>query len=109
MRPGTSEYAVQVEFEFGLQARAPLSSPTKLGKKGFPIPVTFLYGKLDWTVKCDGDAYKTIFEANKDPSKCKMYWVPDADHNMHMDNPRAQANLIFNDIFGTNLPILNAD
>ena len=89
MSPGTSEYAVQVEFEFGLKARSPLSCTNKLGRKNFPIPVSFLYGTLDWTVKVDGDAYKSIIAANKQPDQCKVYFIEDADHNLHMDNPKA--------------------
>ena len=58
-----------------------------MGKPGFEVPVSFLYGELDWTLRVDGDAYKTILENNKQPEKCKMYIVPGADHNMHMDNP----------------------
>ena len=75
MSPGTSEYAVQVEFEFGLQARGPLSGPNKLGQENFPIPVSFLYGVLDWTVKVDGDAYKSIIAANKHPEQCHVHFI----------------------------------
>lgn len=35
----------------------------------------------------------------------RVHVVPTSDHNMQMDNPKALANLIINDIYGDDLPV----
>lgn len=53
-----------------------------------------MYGDVDWTDKLDGDAYKKIFECNSQPDKCKLYWVPNCEHNPQFENPIAFANIM---------------
>jgi hypothetical protein len=59
MRDGSTEYGIQVEFELGqvLQAYIPLSACDRLAQRDFPVPITFIYGDLDWTLRVDGEAY----------------------------------------------------
>ena len=50
MREGTTEYAIHIMFNPGLQAHLPLGARDKLGSPEFPIPISFIYGDSDWTV-----------------------------------------------------------
>ena len=38
-------------------------------------------------------------------STSKVHIIPTSDHNMHMDNPKALAAAIINDIYGLRLPL----
>lgn len=94
MRPGTTEFALFVEFRVGLQAYYPLTLESKLCQPNFPKPISFIYGELDWTPQLDKDAYQSIIDANMFKDQCKHYVLPRADHNMHMDNPEELARII---------------
>lgn len=80
---GTTEYALPINFEFGLQAKIPLGTAEKLNMDQFPIPFCFLYGDNDWVCQLDDGFSKSISQN----CKCGYMDVPDAGHNMHMDNP----------------------
>jgi len=45
--------------------------------------------------------------------KSRFHLVPDSDHNMHMDNPQAFANIVINDLLdlegAASLPILSLE
>ncbi len=79
----TTEMAIMVEFEAGIQARLPLTNKDKLCTDKFPLAVSFIYGEHDWTLRIDKDSYKQIIECNMNISDCHMHIVPDSDHNMH--------------------------
>jgi hypothetical protein len=49
--------AIMVEFEAGIQARVPLTNKDKLCNPNFPLPISFIYGEHDWTLRLDKDAY----------------------------------------------------
>ena len=95
-----------------------MSNPEKLGRTDFPIPFSFVYGDDDWVPLTDDGASKRLIEAHQfsatsgqmPPQGCtpSQYHVcPSADHNMHMDNPIAFANIIINDLIpGADEPIL---
>jgi len=56
LRQGTTEYALMVNFEHGLQAKVPLSNQDKLGRPDFPVPFSFVYGDADWVPSVDEGA-----------------------------------------------------
>ena len=64
LRKGTTEYALMVNFELGMQAKIPLSNPEKLGRTDFPIPFSFVYGDDDWVPLTDDGASKRLIEAH---------------------------------------------
>jgi len=35
----------------------------------------------------------------------RVHIVPTSDHNMHMDNPQALANILINDVYDSDLPV----
>lgn len=49
MREGTTEYAIYIMFTPCLTPHLPLGTDKKLRKKDFPIPISFIYGDVDWT------------------------------------------------------------
>ena len=48
MREGSTEYALFICFEVGLYAVNPLELENRLGTPEFDIPVSFIYGDIDW-------------------------------------------------------------
>lgn len=48
MRPGTSEYSIQVMFNPAIFAYLPLGTTDKLASPTFPVPISFYYGRMDW-------------------------------------------------------------
>ena len=56
MRPGTTEYAIMVNFEVGLVCKLPLEDPTKLANPNLPFPVSFIYGDNDWVAGMELEA-----------------------------------------------------
>jgi pimeloyl-ACP methyl ester carboxylesterase len=82
-----------------------LTLSSKLANSQLPIPVSFIYSDLDWTYKIDGEAYKLILEANKF-TESQFHMIPGVGHNLFLMNPNAVVNTIFNDVFGSNLPVL---
>ena len=55
MRPGTTEYAIMVQFKPGLVCELPLGSKNRLGSPTCPIPVSFIYGDRDWVLNIEED------------------------------------------------------
>lgn len=108
-RRGTSEHALMICFNFSLQPHLPLGTAEKLNSPDFPIPVSFIYGSDDWTRVVDQDFGKEIVANNKQAGQCKFSLCPDSDHNMHMDNPQALANLILNTLLDMDLPVLTLE
>ena len=49
MREGTTEYAIFIMFTPSLTPYLPLCTEKKLKRKDFPIPISFIYGEIDWT------------------------------------------------------------
>ena len=64
-RPGTSEFALMITFNFSLQPYLPLGTPEKLASPEFPIPVSFVYGDNDWTRVVDQDFGREVTKVNK--------------------------------------------
>ena len=104
MRPGSNDAAMMICFELGLYSKLSLGTPERFCSKDFPIPISFIYGDRDWTRGVDLDFGKTVISINKFDS-CKFHLVKDSDHNMHMDNPEAFANIIINDLLDQQLPV----
>ena len=86
IREGHQDAAIQVEFEFLLQATHPLTTDSKLANSSFPIPTSFIYSETDFCYKIDGDSYKLIMDSNKNPDS-KFHMVPGAGHNLFLENP----------------------
>jgi len=106
-----------VNFDLGMQAKVPLSNQDKLGNPEFSVPFSFVYGDDDWVPFTDeGTSEKLVANnqfskdsGNKSPAgtPSQYHICPSADHNMHMDNPIAFANIIINDLVeGANEPVL---
>lgn len=106
MRPGTSEHGIMVCFNFSLQTTLALGTAEKLLNPEFPIPLSFVYGDKDWTRVVDQDFAKECVAANKFKENSHFFLCPDSDHNMHMDNPQALANILINNFMDLNLPVL---
>lgn len=114
MREGTSEFALLVMFTQGIQAHIPLGTTDKLASPDFPIPISYILGDVDWVRFCDqhdteNKHYGQILidlNSKKHGEHSNFYECPTAGHNMHMDNPQALSNIIKNDVFKTELPVL---
>ena len=115
MRDGTSEYALLVCFTNGIQAHLPLGTEEKLASPDFPVPLSVIIGENDWVKLCDmndqtGRHFGEIcVEANQKKhgkEKSQFYWCPNSGHNLHMDNHIALENIILNDVFVEDHPIL---
>ena len=67
-------------------------------------------GEEDWVRVVDDDFGEIICKNQKkhedDKLNGKYMMCPTASHQMHMYNPKAFANLVINDLLGTNFPIL---
>jgi hypothetical protein len=50
MRPGTTEYALMVQFRVGLICEIPLGAKDRLGSPTVPFPISFIYGDKDWVL-----------------------------------------------------------
>jgi len=89
-----------------LLANEPLGSKERLLDPDFPVGVSIVFGADDWVRKnkLDDNAPDLIVNNNKDKSS-KLYILPESGHMLYFDNPMALANIIINDIKGTNLPV----
>ena len=71
---------------------------------------SFIMGEEDWVRVVDDDYGNVICKNQKkyDDEKLngKYMMCTTASHQMHMYNPKAFANLVINDLLGTNFPIL---
>lgn len=112
-----TEYALLVNFDQNMQAKLPLGSPKKLGRKNFPIPISIIFGDDDWALIYDQGASEALISKNqfnadtgvKPPrgTWSRYYILPDSDHNMHYDNYIGLTSLIINDLIPeANHPIL---
>ena len=105
-REGTTEYAIQVNFNFALDCRTPLGD--KFKKSQLPFDFSFIYGEIDWVrLYVDSDTSQECVNINslKNGGISKYHIVPDATHNLHYNNPEALANTIINDLLHLDLPI----
>ena len=114
MRNGTTEYAPMINFNQTLQAYIPLGTSRKLANKNFDVPISFIYGDNDWVLDIEEDIADIVTLSNKFAGKTdeeeglqisKVHIVPTSDHNMHMDNPKALANILINDIYNLGLEV----
>jgi pimeloyl-ACP methyl ester carboxylesterase len=48
MRKSTTDCSIIISFSLGLICHDPLNTKDKLSSGSFPIPVSFIYGDLDW-------------------------------------------------------------
>ena len=64
-----------------------------------PLPISFFYGAQDWIKRSGGD-----FVLAKNPAcrerydECKVHIIPESDHHMYWDNPKAFAEAILADL-----------
>ena len=95
-----------------------MGTSDRLASPDLDVPISFFYGDNDWVIGIEEEAAQNVIEQNKYFQRSttayeKMYgieysnvfYVPTSDHNMHMDNPEALANLILNDCFDLGLEI----
>lgn len=76
LREGTTEYALMINFELGMQAKIPLSNADKLGSPDFPLPFSFIYGDDDWVPLTDDGASQKLVEnhnLNEKNSNADLY------------------------------------
>ena len=93
MRPCSSEVAITMVLKFGAYAREPLINHIPLLK----MRVSFLYGDSDWM---DRDAADDLFEQGGVKEGSAVVTVPDAGHNLLVDNPKFVAIWIYGQVFG---------
>ena len=100
MRKSTTELGFFNLFNNGCQAHFPL------GNKTFEMPMSFIIGDKDWVLYCDRhdskDTHwgKILVETNQKKhgnDKCKFHYVPNAGHNMHLDNRKGFPKIILDD------------
>jgi len=48
MREGSTEYAIFICFVLGMYAVNPLELDNRLGNPEFDLPISFIYGDIDW-------------------------------------------------------------
>ncbi|KAJ1916624.1 hypothetical protein H4219_003689 [Mycoemilia scoparia] len=88
---GSGEYAIGTLFMPGLFARSPLIR--RFGD--LKVPTTFMYGAHDWM------DYKAGQEARRSMSpdiQTKLFRVPNAGHNIHMENPGEFNRIVINEL-----------
>ena len=87
-----------INFDVRMQAKMPLSHPSKLGRRDFPVPFSFFFGENDWVQFLDEGGSQELLKNSKF-KESKYHTIPASDHNMHMDNPNVLAKAIIDDIF----------
>jgi len=77
-----------------------LNSKDKLAQPDFPVPISFMYGDVDWM---DSSGSEAVVRANKHFSKgeCQLYVVSDSSHHVNMDNPEEFIERLTEDFLGT--------
>ena len=110
MREGTTERGITNLFELPLIAHIPLGAEDKLGNPDYPIACTFIYGDNDWVQNIDDQASLRLIQKSKfydapcprSNTKSQYHLVPNAGHNVHLDNPFTFVNILVNDLLGMN-------
>lgn len=81
MKPSSSDPSILISFSPGFVCQDPLDSPEKLSSGKFPVPVSFIYGELDWVRVVEEDGPSNVIKAN--PNKgSKIYIIKNSDHNI---------------------------
>ena len=65
MRPGTTEYAMNIMFHFGINPKLPLNDFQKLGNPDFTVPFSFIYGSHDWVLNLDEGSSEILISEKK--------------------------------------------
>ena len=104
MRPEKISSSILINFGPGFICYEPLGAETALASSSFPISVSYSFGDVDWMRRLEGDAPQKVIDINPHRAS-KLHILPDSDHNMHMDNPEACANIIINDLLGEHMDI----
>ncbi|KAJ1965959.1 hypothetical protein GGI12_000390 [Dipsacomyces acuminosporus] len=81
--PGSSEYALGDILKPGAFARRPLVSRLS----GMAVPTVFMYGANDWVDHKGGEAAIKQMSASNSALKHRLYKIPKAGHNIHLENP----------------------
>lgn len=84
-------------FEVSLAAKCPLAVPERLANPELNLPISFIYGELDWMYKIDGEGSETILAKNKFKSS-RVQMIPESNHSPHLENEEATVNAILNDL-----------
>ena len=108
MRPGTTEYALMVNFEIGLVCKLPLEDPSRLANQNLPFSVSFIYGDNDWVAGMEGESPQRAVDAQlTGPNALRSHNLkcPGSGHNLHMDNPIGVTNMLINEFLQENLPV----
>ena len=111
LRKGTTEYAINVTYDFQYNCLSPVGGPDHLGDVNFPIDVSYIYGEKekDWVRDLEEDFAKGLVEARfkaKQSSKSQFHICPTSNHNLHFTNSVGLSHIILNDILGSDLPVL---
>lgn len=93
MKPCSSEVAVTMILKFGAYAREPLINLLP----NLQMKVAFLYGDQDWMDQDPADELLS-FGHLKDGSS--VVTVPQAGHNLIVDNPTFVAIHVYSQVFG---------
>lgn len=93
MRPCSSEVAITMVLKFGAYAREPLIHLIP----NLKMKVSFLYGDMDWM---DRDAADKLYNEGSLKRGSAVVTVPNAGHNLLVDNPSFVAVWIYGQVFG---------
>ena len=83
----------------GLHAHHPLSSPDRLANAEIPFPVSIVFGANDWM---DSRGSREIVQLNRHfaTGDSNLHVLPDAGHQLFMNNPTGFAELLTADLTG---------
>jgi pimeloyl-ACP methyl ester carboxylesterase len=94
MRPGSTEYAIFLQFDIQLHAYNPLDQKDRL--LSLPIPVSFYFGDIDWMLT---DAGQKIVDANVFKGiHSNVFIIEKSDHHLYFDNPEGFVHAIRKDL-----------
>lgn len=89
-----------MQVDPGLHAHVPLDHADQLRDPDLPFPVSFVYGSSDWM---DHRGALEIVKANKfyASGESQLHILPEAGHQLFMNNPNGFIDLVIGDLTGT--------
>lgn len=116
MKKSQQEMVLLVMFDNLIQSYLPLES--KLKQLDYPedtprFPIAIIMGDDDWVQRSDDGASKKLINhlqsQGPEGANSNYYILPTSGHNLNLDNRHALVNIIFNECFGGQRPILRRE
>lgn len=100
LRQSSTEYALFMQVDPGLHAHVPLDHEEQLRNSELPFPISVVYGEIDWM---DSRGALEIVKANKffGSGESQLHVLPEAGHQLFMNNPEGFIKLVIGDLTGT--------